>query len=543
MPTSPATGSPQRDGAAAGTVSLDPFSGTRGKPRTFGWNHHRIMFGGAILGVSIPAAYHAAVDARLMRGSFLIAVLVGLVATAWIIFEYRRRDPSRDADRPDRRRRRAGVMRGAASMFRAFGFVGIGIWALTQYRILIATSLLSFAASWAARSMARHDRELSEITWTRPRRIALTRFGLLSGLLCAALGIVALQTGVNLIIALFGVMSALITVGYVLAGLNFGRLGIRRRVPDEIVAGAPTIVTAELVNRRRRLPAFSIWVQEGWPDGVELPPVLPHAYALRIAPAASTEIRYSVTFPRRGIFPFVGFTLMSRFPFSLLTRYRHVREPQEVLVLPRPVPVPPGLTPALDSSGADVWHAAPLGRGDGDVRGLREYVVGRDPIKLIHWPTTARAQTPVVREQERLVAGPLWVALLRGPAGEDFERAVELAAALVRRAGARGLPVALLIPGHATLIPPARTPDRRRAALEALARIAGAPDDDGDGEEARVASAIGGLRESLSAGRRVGRGRDGAAVLIVPSGAPEAGARLLGELLAERLGAVRRVTP
>jgi uncharacterized protein (DUF58 family) len=85
-------------------------------------------------------------------------------------------------------------------------------------------------------------------------------------------------------------------------------------------------------------------------------------------------------------------------------------------------------------------------RGDGNapelVRGARPYVVG-DPLRLVHWPASARAGGLMVRELEAPGRAPLTIAVdLRGD-DEEVEAAAGRAAGLAQAALRAGVPVTL----------------------------------------------------------------------------------------------------
>ena len=111
------------------------------------------------------------------------------------------------------------------------------------------------------------------------------------------------------------------------------------------------------VRQRGRLPAVSLWLQEGWPLDAEKPPdgTLPYVYALQIPPRASVGLEYNIQFPHRGTFRFRGFTCMTRFPFSLFTRYRYIPCVDEVTVFPRIRPLPASAPPPGDAVIVPDW--------------------------------------------------------------------------------------------------------------------------------------------------------------------------------------------
>jgi uncharacterized protein (DUF58 family) len=103
---------------------------------------------------------------------------------------------------------------------------------------------------------------------------------------------------------------------------------------------------------------------------------------------------------RRGVFQTVRVELRTSMPLGVFVRSRVVRVPLPVplTVAPRPTIAAPRLR-ALPRDGAQST-AATGARGPGDtVRAVRPYVPG-DAARLVHWPTSARRGTLVVREHE-----------------------------------------------------------------------------------------------------------------------------------------------
>lgn len=101
----------------------------------------------------------------------------------------------------------------------------------------------------------------------------------------------------------------------------------------------------------------------------------------------------------RGLFPIVRLEVRVTAPLGILAarRVHAVRLPFAVEVAPRPLEVDWLAASAPIDGGLDASTARPLG---GDlVRSVRAYAPG-DPAHLVHWPSTARTGSLVVRELE-----------------------------------------------------------------------------------------------------------------------------------------------
>jgi uncharacterized protein (DUF58 family) len=112
---------------------------------------------------------------------------------------------------------------------------------------------------------------------------------------------------------------------------------------------------------------------------------------------------------QRGEYPLGPTTLTSGDLFGLFTFRRIIPASGSLIVLPKVFPIstfppPPGLLPGgkrIRQRSLDITpHAA----------GVREYVIG-DPLKRIHWPSTARRDRFMVKEFEQDPQGDIWLFL------------------------------------------------------------------------------------------------------------------------------------
>jgi len=220
-------------------------------------------------------------------------------------------------------------------------------------------------------------------------------------------------------------------------------LGDRR-----VEAGATAPVDLELEaggprgGSRGRLPALLVQDQ--------LPAALGVARRFWVPPLSAGEqvrMTYVVRTSRRGRYPVGPVQLRRGDPLGMVEVATTLGSTDSLLVTPRtePLPVVPlsgRLTGAGDQRAREV-----LGGGSPDVT-TREYRVG-DDLRRIHWPTSARTDTLMVRREEQ--DWQLRCTLLlddrrfshRSGRGGTFEAAVSATASLVRHLGARGYAVHL----------------------------------------------------------------------------------------------------
>ncbi len=239
----------------------------------------------------------------------------------------------------------------------------------------------------------------------------------------------------------------LVIAGVVLLGLVAGALGwvlrppnlaVRRQVePTRVRRADAALGLVEITNTgRRRAPRLVLEDRAGSrPVTLELPP---------LRPGARHTSTYRLPTTRRGIYRVGPLTLAQTDPFGLIARRRRFGAGATLWVHPRSHRVPPnraGTTLEMDGP-MDQW--AP--EGTIAFQGLRPYVVG-DDLRMVHWRTTARTGTLMVKKHVDTNRPQVMVLLddRRASYGEDawFEEAVETASSLVEAALRSGAPVRL----------------------------------------------------------------------------------------------------
>ncbi len=282
-----------------------------------------------------------------------------------------------------------------------------------------------------------------------PRRFPPTREGwwfLVSTLL---IGAAAVNGGINLLFLVFGMMLFLILASGVMSELGLRHLAVARRPPATIHAGSPYLMGVSVRNDKKRLPTFSLEVE----DLIGDKPVDRRCYYLKLPASRMQETAYRHTLYRRGVHQLTGFRISTRFPFGLIRKSRDMDARTELLVYPALVPLPQDLIPTGPAQNGQRVATRPS--RSGDFYGLREFREGDDP-RDIHWRTSARRGRPFVRECEDDSGRTALVVLEGGSADGDaaFEAAVSMAAsiavALVKRGFQVGLETATtsVVPGH-----------------------------------------------------------------------------------------------
>lgn len=308
----------------------------------------------------------------------------------------------------------------------------------------------------------RQFRLASRIRWSLGRR--LTPAGrLVTGALMAAM-VFGPNTRLTVGYQAFTLLLALLAIAAVCALAVPRPLDVRRRLPRYATVGEPLTYHLLLRNPagRRRAgisiledledprPAFDAfastpepeesgrnwfdrkvaWHRWVWLVSLNRRLDVREQPVAEVPPRGETEIRVEAGARGRGHVRFRGVTLARTDPLGLVRALRHVPAPDTLLVLPRRYPLPPLALPgARRYQPGGIALASSVGDSE-EFMSLREYRPG-DPLKRIHWRSSARVGRPVVREyQDEFFVrhGLVLDTFLPVGASEVFEDAVSVAA-------------------------------------------------------------------------------------------------------------------
>ncbi|HWB82354.1 MAG TPA: DUF58 domain-containing protein, partial [Nannocystaceae bacterium] len=292
----------------------------------------------------------------------------------------------------------------------------------------------------------------------RGRSLEITRAGWLFIVLTLAVGFAAINSGSNLLHAVFGAQMALI-VGSGIFSEAMVRRTVARRVPmGELHAGEAAAVRVELNNADARFDVFSVSVEDD--DRTLDAAVCAPVFAVRIPAGTKLELPATVTMPRRGRHPLPRAVVATRFPFGLFVKRRELPPGDPVLVYPRIHEVAPQ---TAGDPHAEMGESPQRRARVGEFFALREYRDG-DDLRRIHWPAVARTGRAFVREHQADGDRELVLELAAGTSGEPgFEAAVEdCASAAVAELARAGVAVGLRYAGELVLVPAAGDEQRRR---------------------------------------------------------------------------------
>ena len=259
------------------------------------------------------------------------------------------------------------------------------------------------------------------------------------------------------VLAAGGFGLAVVAVLYVLARGRVDIEGSRKLVPPRVHAGGDARVELELRNEgRRRTPVLTLRDQVvpergvGASAGLRGPnaTVAPRQARFQVAPLApgdANRAAYRLGADRRGVFLVGPLEAIVTDPFGLVAMKSEAAPTTELTVYPRiEVVTPPPRTTGQDPRSGG-GHATFLGSGE-EFYGLRAYEVG-DDLRQVHWPSTARQDDLMIRQQELPWQGRSTVLLdvRAGAHTEDsFEQAVSAAASLLTATWQRDAQVRLL---------------------------------------------------------------------------------------------------
>jgi uncharacterized protein (DUF58 family) len=215
-----------------------------------------------------------------------------------------------------------------------------------------------------------------------------------AGFLLVTLGVMgaAVNTGNNLLYLVLACLLGTLLVSNLLAEWNLRGLTVHRKLPAELFARRPALGMVVVDNHRKMGTAWTLRIIQRSSTGEPLA----EGRLLKVAPGDRAEVFLKWSFPRRGMTPVGRLRVESSFPFGLILRWQMLDVPASLLVYPFP------LHGSLDgqASGRGQEIPDPHGRSrSGDLLGLRPYVPG-DPIRDVHWPTSARSQVPMVLQRD-----------------------------------------------------------------------------------------------------------------------------------------------
>lgn len=283
------------------------------------------------------------------------------------------------------------------------------------------------------------------------------------------LGLSFILIGINVqarwLFFMSGMLLASIALSFLASFYSLRGLEVRRDLPARLTEGESAPVDLSITNHGRLVRRFFLLVEQGTGGGerrrrgeleTARAPGVPvpcssdiRVFVPRLDPGSRQSLRVPRLFSIRGVFSSGIITLQSGGWVGLASSTRTLSVPGTITVLPRYVES--AHVPVLEDFSDDPSpFAGDRPRGSGlDFYGVREYRRG-DPLRYVHWRSTARTGQLMVREFERQPGSSVNVLLLNergcdaGPAGDTLlDNAARIAASLIRYASRSGRPFRL----------------------------------------------------------------------------------------------------
>lgn len=228
-------------------------------------------------------------------------------------------------------------------------------------------------------------------------------------------------------------------VGSLLMPQGLSRVSVARSVPAVTQAGTEVRVGLSArctgtgtgaIRLTDAHPAFGNW----------------SAFSKAVPRDAEVRVEAPRLASRRGVFREGPILVETAAPFGLARSRRSIVVESPVVVTPRWVEL--GNFPLLEPSSfpAETLHERARTGGGQDYLGIREYRSG-DPLRHVHWRSSARAGGLIVREYSEQVQGRVVIVLTGAdhgaPPDSSFETATEAAASIALYALGTGHPVDL----------------------------------------------------------------------------------------------------
>jgi len=242
-----------------------------------------------------------------------------------------------------------------------------------------------------------------------------------------------------------GLLISLLVVNVPYATLAVRGLSVQRKHASHVKEGSDVTVRLSVTNHRRNGKSLLRFFDQG--------PMaqLGEAVQLPMLPGRNTmSVSYTCHAGRRGIYRFSTCVVESASPFGLVNARRRIQAQSDLVVYPIYYELTGAMFPFQKTySGMTAAPGARPGEGP-SFFGLREYRHG-DPIRKIHWPSTVRTQTVMVKEFEEDMHSSVTILLdtcksAVVPKNDDsnLEVAIRVAASLANYTLTNGHPTTLI---------------------------------------------------------------------------------------------------
>jgi len=190
---------------------------------------------------------------------------------------------------------------------------------------------------------------------------------------------------------------ATLAASAVQAWLAVRGLRFERFAPPAVQVGEPVTVEITVWSERRIMRPL-ITIVDGLPKRLVARGIRP---SLPIAPSFDQPIQTRYTFRpmRRGKYRWTGLRVRGTDALGLVNREKSYKtDPVELTVHPAPISASVDISPIAGWGSSDLESGRSLGSGL-EFSTIREYVTG-DPLRYVHWPSSARTNRLMVKQFE-----------------------------------------------------------------------------------------------------------------------------------------------
>ncbi|MDF1662928.1 MAG: DUF58 domain-containing protein [Planctomycetota bacterium] len=280
-------------------------------------------------------------------------------------------------------------------------------------------ALLSLLVCSFARSLLRRYLDDS-IQSTRTR---LTTEGKLLLVAIVSFALLGMNTGSNLLYLSFGSLMSALIVSRLVIEVSLRGLKVRRVAPSTVVCGEECWIEIWLRNERAKSSHSGLIVEEDWEFAKSAGIFFPN-----ISPGETVGGTFALCFTKRGEAKLSRLVVRTSFPMGLIEKMSYVDFEATILVLPKVFELSPSFFQDFQSVSAQQGSPSLMGQERWDmIRNIRAYRPG-DPLRNVHWKSTARRQALMVKEYDR--PKPQQVVFVLYSPVDSTEEAVEAAVSL-----------------------------------------------------------------------------------------------------------------
>ncbi len=204
------------------------------------------------------------------------------------------------------------------------------------------------------------------------------------------------NTGNNLLVLVLSFLLASLIVSGVISNLVLYGLDVKLDSPNAIHAGQKTVSLLTLSNTKKRFPSFSVTLRGALDDRDEEESgfLFEDQDFPYLQPREKTTFRVENEFRRRGVYPFRGFEVRTKFPFGFFVRGRNGGEGGRVTVYPQIRELRGLIHQFPYLMGEESRNRKGLGTG---LYNIRDYQSG-DDARFVHWKSSAKLSRLMLKE-------------------------------------------------------------------------------------------------------------------------------------------------